>query len=103
MNMLLGLYLTLASNTFDLPPKLLESVCFTESSFNMSAVHRDDGSQDSLGVCQVQLRTAKWLGYQGTAEGLMNPRVNTYYAAKYLAKNIRKYGNVKKYTMITTK
>jgi soluble lytic murein transglycosylase-like protein len=78
---------------FNLPPGLLQSVCYTESRYNINAVHHDDGNGDSLGVCQIKFKTAKWLGFKGTAQQLMNPKTNIYYAAKYIRYNINRYRN----------
>lgn len=76
---------------FNLPTGLLSSVCFIESSYNINAVHKDDGGTDSLGVCQIKYSTAKWLGFKGSKRDLMEPSVNVYYAAKYLNKNLKRY------------
>jgi hypothetical protein len=81
----------LASSTFGLPPGLLASLCYVESTHNVNAVHHDDGGTDSLGVCQVKQSTAKWMGHGGTEKDLMEPAVNVYYAAKYLAYQGRRY------------
>jgi soluble lytic murein transglycosylase-like protein len=76
-----------------LPPKLLESVCWVESKHNIHAIHHDDGSYDSLGICQIQLPTAKQLGFEGPAAQLMIPKYNIYYASLYLRHQIIRYNN----------
>lgn len=82
---------------YNLPPNLLSSICYIESTHNVSAVHHDDGGGDSLGICQIKLSTAKDLGFKGTAEQLMAPSVNIKYAGKYLKYQIKRYnGSVKK-------
>ena len=97
MNILLALFFVSASNVFNLPPGLLASVCFVESSHNVFAVHLNDGSSDSLGVCQVHTTTARWLGFEGEENDLMDPQTNIYYAAKYLNYQISRYhGNISK-------
>jgi len=88
---ILSLLFYQASVTFHLPGGLLESLCYVESTHNVSAVHHDDGSSDSLGICQVKYRSAQWMGYDGSEKGLMRPSVNIYYAAKYLAYQMRRY------------
>ena len=85
-----------ASQTFTLPPALLDSLCFVESGHNQAAVHLDDGGSNSVGVCQVKLRTARWLGFKGTEQQLLKPKTNVYYAAKYLAYQLHRYKNVEK-------
>ena len=76
---------------------MLESVCWVESKHKITAIHKNDGDSDSLGVCQIKLKTAKWLGFKGNSEELMDPENNIKYAGKYLAKQINRYkGNTKK-------
>ncbi len=85
------------STYYSLPPNLLSSICYIESTHNIKAIHHDDGSGDSLGVCQIKLSTAQDLGFKGTAEQLMVPATNIKYAGKYLKSQIKRYdGNVKK-------
>lgn len=80
-----------ASSTFNLPPGLLPSLCFVESHHDVKAIHHDDGGTDSLGICQLKLKTAQWMGFRGTERDLMNPKVNIYYSAKYLAYQLDRY------------
>lgn len=53
----------------------------------------DSNNLLSIGLCQVQLRTAKWLGYKGGVKGLLDPYANAYYAAKYLDYQYGRYGS----------
>lgn len=86
-----------ASFNSDLPPGLLESLCWVETKHQVSAVHQDDGGSASLGICQVKWVTAQWLGFEGTEDDLMRPDVNIYYASKYLAYQLNRYpGSVEK-------
>lgn len=78
---------------FGLPQGLLSSICFVESSHNPTAIHYSDGSGDSIGICQIKLKTAQWMGFQGTAEELLEPRINIYYAAAYLTHQFTRYQN----------
>lgn len=95
MNNLVVFLLAINGQANDLPQGLLESICFVESRYNINAVHKDDGGTDSLGLCQIKLRTAKWLGFKGTERELMEPQANAYYAAKYLKYNLKRYhGNM---------
>ncbi len=73
-----------AAQKFDLPKGMLESLCFVESGHKINAVHEDDGNSDSLGICQIKLETAQWMGFKGNERQLMDPKINIYYAAKYL-------------------
>lgn len=80
-----------ASASFYLPDNLLESVCFVESSNRPHAIHKDDGSQDSVGLCQLHLSTARQMGFKGSAKSLLRADVNAFYAAKYLSYQINRY------------
>lgn len=82
-----------ASQTFNLPYGLLESLCYVESKHNASKIHYNDGGSDSLGVCQIKFKTAQGEGFKGNPKALLDPKVNAYYAAKYLAKHLKKYNN----------
>lgn len=94
--LLLTLLFSTTSAQFSLPPNLLSSLCYVESTHNIKALHRDDGNSNSVGVCQVKLKTAQWLGFKGTEKQLMDPTTNIYYAAKYLAWQKRRYNSVTK-------
>lgn len=86
-----------ATTQFELPSGLIEAICFVESKHDILAVHEDDGGSDSIGVCQVKLATAQWLGFKGNEEELSLPVNNIYYASMYLAHEIDRYdGNVEK-------
>lgn len=92
---LTALFMTM-STSYGLPAGLLSSICYVESRHKITAVHHDDGGADSLGVCQIKLKTAKAMGFHGTAKQLMIPRNNVKYAAKYLAYQINRYKSVSK-------
>lgn len=80
-----------ASLAAGLPQGLLESVCFIESGHDARAIHHHDGNGTSYGICQVKYRTAQHLGFKGKPQELMNPEVNIEYAARYLAKQLKRY------------
>lgn len=85
------------SAQFHLPSGLLSSLCFIETNHEISLINNNDGGSDSYGICQIKLETAQWMGFKGTKEQLMEPRINIYYAGKYLARNIKRYdGHVEK-------
>lgn len=81
----------MAGASFDLPPNLLTSLCYVESGHKVAAVHQDDGNGDSLGICQIKLSTARFVGFKGTRKQLMDPTINIYYAAKYLGHQVQRY------------
>lgn len=80
-----------ATNFYHLPPGLLASLCYVESKHDINSIHHDDGGSDSLGVCQVKLETAKWIGFKGTKKDLMVPVNNIGAAAGYLRIQLDRY------------
>lgn len=92
-----SLLFSMATKTFELPPNLLSSLCYVESTHNTKAIHLNDGKSNSVGICQIKLKTARWLGFRGNEQQLMEPKNNIYYAAKYLRYQITRYkGDVRK-------
>lgn len=88
---------TVVTQTFNLPPGLLSALCHTESNHRTHVVNVGDGNGNSLGVCQVQILTAKTLGFKGTEKQLMDPTINVYYSGKYLRKQLNRYdGDIRK-------
>lgn len=83
----------LNTQTQGLPPGLLESICYIESKHTATAIHHDDGGSNSVGICQIKLSTAKWLGFKGNEKKLMIPSINIFYAALYLKKLSYRYKN----------
>jgi len=79
------------SASLNLPPGLLQAICTTESNLNPSTVHQDDGGEDSIGLCQLQLSTARDLGYKGPPDGLLAPRLNASLAGRLLRKQLDRY------------
>lgn len=97
MNVTLATLFLAATAAYHLPPGLLSALCWTESRGKVNAVHHDDGTEDSLGVCQVKPKTARYMGFTGTEKELMIPRINIKYSARYLKYQlIRYHGNVVK-------
>lgn len=75
-----------------LPKGIMHAIATVESSNNPSAVHRNDGKGDSLGLNQIKLSTARLMGFRGTRKQLMRASVNSLYAATYLKHQIKRYG-----------
>lgn len=63
-----------------LPEELVRRVIKRESGGNSHIV-----SKGNYGLMQIKLGTARSLGYQGGAAGLLDPETNMTYAVKYLA------------------
>jgi hypothetical protein len=87
----LALALLSASQSLELPDGLLSAVCFVESSHRVHIIRHNDGKGNSVGACQIKLNTAKLVGFKGTEAELQDPILNTYYAAKYLKKQLERY------------
>lgn len=97
MDLILLLTFSLNSISFGLPSNLLSSICYIESNHNPNKIHFNDGNGNSVGICQVKFKTAKWLGFKGSEKELMDSKVNIYYAALYLRYHIKRYhGDVSK-------
>ncbi len=80
-----------------LPPNLLSSLCFVETRHVTHAIHLNDGKGHSFGVCQIKINSARLMGFKGTEEQLMDPKVNIYYAGKYLKHQMKRYkGSIQK-------
>lgn len=93
-------YMLNASNEFDIDIALLYAICTQESKCNPNAVNRNDGNKSqkssgkvihSIGLFQIQLPTARHLGFKGTYAKLRTPETNAYYAAKLLRQLYDKY------------
>jgi soluble lytic murein transglycosylase-like protein len=63
-----------------LPEELVRRVIRRESGGNPRVV-----SAGNYGLMQIKLGTARAMGYQGDAAGLLDPNTNMTYAVKYLA------------------
>lgn len=82
-----------AAKKADISEDLLSAICWVESRHNPKAVHHDDGGTDSIGLCQIKLATARWMGYRGSAKGLYDPRTNAHFAAQYVKYLLRRHSN----------
>lgn len=76
---------------YHLPSNLLLSLCTIESQLNVNAYHKDDGSHNSVGVCQLSPDTARSLGYRGAEKDLYAPELNIHYAGLYLYNQLHRY------------
>jgi soluble lytic murein transglycosylase-like protein len=70
-----------------LPASLVERVIRRESGGNARAVHAGN-----YGLMQIRLGTARAMGYNGSAAGLLDPQTNMTYALRYLAGAYRAAG-----------
>jgi hypothetical protein len=67
------------SAAYDVPESLIHRVVKRESNYNPKAYHAGN-----YGLMQIRYRTAKGLGYEGSAPGLYDAETNLKYAVKYL-------------------
>jgi soluble lytic murein transglycosylase-like protein len=63
-----------------IPTSLVHRVIMRESRYNPRAV-----SAGNYGIMQIRLGTARAMGYQGSAAGLLDAQTNMTYAVRYLA------------------
>jgi len=76
------------------PDELTLATIETESSFLPDAVRQEPAINDaSYGLMQVLYSTAKWLGYTGTPEGLLEPAENIKWGTAYHAYLFNKYSD----------
>src|SRR5664279_1294646 len=64
----------------NIPEAIVRRIIKRESGGNPGVV-----SKGNYGLMQIKLGTARAMGYQGTAAGLLDPDTNMTYAVKYLA------------------
>jgi soluble lytic murein transglycosylase-like protein len=70
------------------PESLVHRVIVRESRYNPRLI----GHCGCLGLMQIKLGTARSLGYEGNAQGLLDPETNLTYGVKYLAGAYRTAG-----------
>lgn len=63
------------------PASLVHRVIVRESRYNPGLI----GKGNAMGLMQIKPATARGLGYQGSASGLLDAETNLTYAVKYLA------------------
>lgn len=79
--------IALIAKLVGIAPSLLIAICMTET--KLTNVPGDNG--DSVGICQVQHNTAKMFNKDVQKYELWNPTINSYYAAKYLKYQTKRY------------
>lgn len=77
------------------PVSLVRRVIMRESRYNSRAV-----SGGNYGLMQIRLRTARAMGYRGSAAGLLDPATNMTYAVRYLAGAYRAAGGNESRAMV---
>lgn len=71
---------------YNLPEGLMVAIQKVESNGNPNAFVRKDGvsNHSSYGLFQIQLPTARFMGFKGKPKDLFKPAINVEYAGKYL-------------------
>ncbi|MFC4624297.1 lytic transglycosylase domain-containing protein [Daeguia caeni] len=69
------------ANVYGVSPALAHAVVRHESNFQPNI----RGKAGEIGLMQIKLETARYMGYTGTARGLYEPATNIQYGMKYLA------------------
>lgn len=67
------------ADLYEVPRSLVQRVIVRESTHRPTAVNGPN-----LGLMQIQLPTARGMGYRGDAQGLLDAETNLTYAVKYL-------------------
>jgi len=75
------------------PELLLLALCQIESSGNPDAINVMDGTSPSYGYCQVKLETAQWMGFDVSAQDLMDKEINKKVARAYLNYQYKRYND----------
>lgn len=72
---------------YELPEGLLGAMIAVESSGDHKAFVPSDGvsQKPSYGLMQIQLGSARFVGFRGKPKDLMKPEINVEYAAAYLS------------------
>lgn len=91
-----------AADKVEVPRALLLALCWGEGwaskSMGKDPTHMD-GDTLSYGICQVKLETAEWMDklykhkIKATPSRLEDPKINAFYAAKYLKYQLKQYDN----------
>ena len=87
--------ISLAESLQGIPQGILVSICNVESNLNPYALVERDGKSghSSIGVCQLQTRTARNFSPGVSDSELFNPVTNSRIAAAYLRFQFDRYGS----------
>lgn len=72
-------------------PRLTAAVIATESLFDRWAVVRERDGDTSRGLMQIELRTARMLGFRKNPRQLFGPWLNIFYGTLYLERELKRY------------
>ena len=80
------------TQTFNLPPGLLEAIARVESNHDHLAYVHNDGGSPSVGLMQLKVPTAQLCGFKGSEADLRLVHNNVFYAGCYLRRKLDTYG-----------
>ena len=84
------------ADQFGVPAAIMRAICTVESNLNKNVIVFDSNGKNSIGLCQIQLQTAIFVGFSGTEQDLLKPHINLKYATKYFKYQLKRYGyNIK--------
>lgn len=86
------LSISLYSSIYGVDPKIIDKIVQVESSFNPNAISTDNSS---IGLMQVQIPTARDMGFRGTKKELLDPDTNIKVGVKYFKYLSKRYNNPK--------
>jgi len=79
---------------YKIDPHVFRGLVQTESSYRHKIINREGRKNPerwSVGLAQVQPRTARDMGFKGHHSELTNPDTNLEYGAKYLRRQLKRY------------
>ncbi len=93
-------YIKVYAGIYALDPVLLYAIARVESNHKATAMNRNDGNErdkrhgiikKSYGLFQIQLSTARQYGFSADPKLLLNPQVNSLFAARHLNRLYKRY------------
>ena|SRR3990167_5017905 len=85
LNALIPIIMAQCVVPYGFEPELILALVKVESNFDAAAIGDEKKKEKSFGLGQVQLRTARDMGFQGELKDLFIPEENLKYSCKYLA------------------
>ena len=84
-----------AERKHNIPKGILDAIARVESNHDYDAFVKHDGStrKSSFGLMQLQLASARQVGFKGKSKELLTPEVNIEYASLYLKLILKSHKN----------
>lgn len=81
------------ANKEGIPAPLLQAICWVESSHRPHVTNWDDNGSASVGLCQLKLATAQWMGFTGDFNALYKGETNARWAARFIKFQLKRYND----------